>query len=78
MYEVNLFRATERKCQKVIIRLTDRQRQRLAEMAKKAGMKTESKYVISLIIREHEDQLNEALLYAEMESMKDVGDDMPL
>jgi uncharacterized protein (DUF1778 family) len=77
LQEMGLFREIEPKRQKIILRLTERQKNRIIEMAKKAGVKSESKFVISLISREHEEQISEALMYAELADIKDVGDDMP-
>jgi len=79
MYENDLwlFRDKERRNAKVILRVTQRQRERIEEMAQKAGLK-ESAFVMTLISAEHERQINESLSLVNTKKEEDVGDGLPL
>ena len=78
VYEINLFKERERKSEKVILRLTQRQHERIEEMRENAGFKTPAQYIISLISVEHEKQINESLSCMGVSKTEDVDDGMPL
>jgi hypothetical protein len=73
-YDLNLFREREKNTEKVIIRLNKAQRDRVLQMAERAGMSA-SKFIISLIGAEHEKQMEIVERYVDILDMSD--DNLP-
>ena len=71
-----MFRERERKSEKVILRLTKRQKERTAQLAQGAGVAM-NKYVIALIGADHERELNEKPALSGFDTAEEVGDGMP-